>query len=351
MLFERLMLPTLLRMDPEEAHVRAIHLLKRAQASPLVLSMMELFYGARRNPAPVEIAGILFPNRVGLAAGFDKQGEALLALQALGFGFLELGSILPRPQPGNDKPRVFRYPAHEAVINRYGFNSDGMEQVEKNIAAISDRIRIPIGISLGKNKDTPNEKAEQDYLAVFERLKRFASYAAVNISSPNTAGLRNLQAKREIERVVGTIVVASKEAARGLKRRPIPVFVKLSPDLTEAELEDALEGCEHAKVSGYILTNTTINHTIKRQLGIDPETPAGQGGISGGPLFEKALAMVKQVRKKLPRTIIMGVGGITIPDCAKQMFDGGADVIQLYTGLIFHGINLLTKCRKVADTL
>jgi dihydroorotate dehydrogenase len=316
-LFERAVRPWLFRIgggDAEAAHEWTLHRLARLSPAARALLKSRYFAGEK-----VNVFGVDFPNRVGLAAGMDKNGVALAAWPALGFGFVEAGTVTARAQPGNDKPRLFRLPDQEAVINRMGFNNLGAQALADRLEGMKPE--VPLGISLGKSKVTPLEDAVEDYRASYELLAPHADYIAVNVSSPNTPGLRQLQDRAHL----GAILAALKG--------DVPVLVKLAPDLSDHALGEALDVCESHGVAGIIATNTTINH-------------GGQaGGLSGAPLRERARAVVSFVHKGSGLPII-GVGGIMTPQDAARMFDAGASLIQLYTGFIYHGPALVRGCAR-----
>lgn len=347
MLYETLLRPILFGMskqDPEEAHQFVIRLLNRIQASPTVIRNFEGLYGARYNPRPVVVSGITFPNRVGLAAGFDKDAVALLALQAFGFGFIEFGSVLPRPQVGNPRPRLFRFPDFEAIFNRMGFNSYGADAVVENLKAYGDKIRIPLIGSLGKMKETDNDDAALDYVEGGRKIRPYVQIKTVNVSSPNTLGLRKLQGRDYLEALVRAVVEDERREAAKAGDRERPTYVKLAADMTEAETEEAVEAAFTAGAKGFIIGNTSIDPEIKKKLGVEKE----MGGVSGRPIFLKNLRKVKEVRKLVGSDFpIIGVGGIMIPNNAEAYFDVGATLIQLYTGWIFHGNKLVQRCRKL----
>jgi dihydroorotate dehydrogenase len=286
---------------------------------------------------PVTVLGITFPNPVGLAAGLDKNGEHLDGLAALGFGFVEIGTVTPRPQPGNDKPRMFRLPEHEAVINRLGFNNGGIDALVRNVEKAS--FRGVLGINIGKNKATPNERATDDYLACLERAYPLASYITVNISSPNTQGLRDLQEEETLRRFIGTLRDAQESLASQHGKRK-PMLLKIAPDLTESELDAIAEVLLASGIDGVICTNTTI----------DRERVAGHhfakeaGGLSGKPVFEKSTAVLRGMSKRLGgRLPIIGVGGILDGDDAATKMEAGAALVQVYSGLVYRGPKLINE--------
>ena len=347
MLYEATVRPILFAMsqnDAEIAHTFAVQVAKLAQAEPHILRLIAWWFKASQNPRPATVAGITFPNRVGLAAGFDKHGEILPFLQALGFGFVGIGTVLPRYQKGNDRPRLFRIPEEQALINRMGFNSRGAEAVAQNLSAHCSRIRIPIGISLGKMRETPNEDAVQDYIDTWARLRTYSAYGVGNISSPNTPGLRELQSVRYIERFARELVGAERDFANQAGEKQKPLFFKLSPDLSYHELTETIGACESAGVSGFIVGNTT---TTRPHANPNSPTPKEVGGMSGRPLYYITWHMFRLARQltKLP---IMFVGGLDSEERVEEAFDRGADLIQFLSALIYKGPVVYlcrTKCR------
>jgi dihydroorotate dehydrogenase len=283
--------------------------------------------------APVEAFGVRFPNPVGLAAGMDKNGVALPAWPALGFGFVEVGTVTAKPQPGNDKPRLFRLRDSEAVINRMGFNNGGAAALAARLAELGP-LGVPLGVSLGKSKVTPLEEAVEDYLTSYNLLHPHADYIAVNVSSPNTPGLRTLQDKSALGALLAALV--------GKK----PVLVKIAPDLTEPAIAELLEVCLAAGAAGVIATNTTLSR--EGVAAADQPRAAETGGLSGRPLTERARKIVHFVHEETGgRLPVIGVGGILEADDAARMFDAGAALVQLYTGFIYRGPALV---RAAANT-
>jgi dihydroorotate dehydrogenase len=279
---------------------------------------------------------VRFPNPVGLAAGMDKNGVALPAWPALGFGFVEVGTVTAKPQPGNDKPRLFRLRDSEAVINRMGFNNAGAAALATRLAELGP-LGVPLGISLGKSKVTPLEEAVEDYLTSYNLLHPYADYIAVNVSSPNTPGLRTLQDKSALAALLRALV--------GSK----PVLVKIAPDLTEPAIAELLEVCLANGAAGVIATNTTLS---RDGLAAADQPRAGEaGGLSGRPLTERARKIVHFVHQETGgRLPIIGVGGIMEPDDATRMFDAGAALVQLYTGFIYRGPGLVRAAAKAYAT-
>jgi dihydroorotate dehydrogenase len=304
-------------------------LLDRASQFDVALRALKLF---QPTPKPVSLFGLKFPNPVGLAAGLDKNGVALPAWAALGFGFIEIGTATAKAQPGNPKPRIFRLPGQQALINRLGFNNDGADAIAQRLAALRRSGRwpaVPVGINIGKSRVTPLEEATDDYLYSFRVLRDFADYITLNVSSPNTPGLRELQEPEKLSELLSAI---SNEAGTS----PKPLMVKISPELSGAELKAILALCEEKGVSGIIATNTTLDHSaIPQQL----DQP---GGLSGVPLRHKSTALVREIVARCTIPVIAS-GGICDADSAQEKFQAGAQLIQLYTGFVYRGPQLLRE--------
>lgn len=324
-LFARTVRPLLFKAgagDAEKAHEWTLRRLSKLGAG-----VRSTLAGQFAVGAPRTVFGVRFPNAVGLAAGMDKNGVALPAWPALGFGFVEVGTVTAHAQPGNDRPRLFRLRDSEAVINRMGFNNAGA-------AALADRLRVlgplpvPLGISLGKSKVTPLGEAVQDYLTSYELLRPYADYIAVNVSSPNTPGLRSLQDRAHLEGLLSTLV------------GKVPVLVKIAPDLTEPAIAEVLQACVDHGAAGVIATNTTLSRD--GIAAADQPLAAEAGGLSGRPLTERAHKVVDFVHRETGGTLpIIGVGGILDPDDAIRLVDAGASLVQLYTGFIYRGPGLV----------
>ncbi len=298
----------------------------------------------RRVPAnPRRRLGLVFPNPVGLAAGLDKDGRYLKGLAALGFGFIEVGTVTPRPQPGNPRPRLFRLVREEALINRMGFNNEGMEALARRLERLEHRPPV-LGINIGRNKDTPNERAAADYLACLERLFPYADYFTINVSSPNTPGLRGLQTAAALGALAADLLQARERLSARHRRRP-PLLFKLAPDLGPEELDAIARTVEAEAIEGLVLTNTTI-----ARPGLEGHPLAGEaGGLSGPPLRPLAEAVLRAMRVRLgARAVLIGVGGICSAEDARARFAAGADLIQLYTGLIYRGPALIADCSRAA---
>ncbi|RLP97149.1 quinone-dependent dihydroorotate dehydrogenase [Micromonospora sp. CV4] len=332
-LFERAVRPWLFRIgsgDAEAAHEWTLRRLTALSRRPAALAALRARYAAR---APRTVFGVEFPNPVGLAAGMDKDGAALPAWPALGFGFVEVGTVTAHAQPGNPRPRLFRLPASEAVINRMGFNNAGAAALAARLAALPRPIGVPLGISLGKSKVTPLDEAVEDYLASYRALRGHGDYFAVNVSSPNTPGLRSLQDRAHLDALLAALV--------GEK----PVLVKIAPDLTEAAIAELLEVCLARGAAGVIATNTTLARGGLAPA--DAERGAQAGGLSGRPLTGRARDVVAFVHRETGgRLPIIGVGGVLDPDDAARMFDAGAALVQLYTGFIYRGPALVRAAAR-----
>ena len=335
--------PALFSLDPERAH----DLTMAAARRPFVRGALGLLAAVPASERlRQQILGMDFANPVGLAAGLDKQGTAVAAWRALGFGFAEIGTVTPLPQPGNPRPRLFRLPEDRAIINRLGFNSAGAAAVSSNLrAGIPAAMRV--GVNVGKNKDTPNDRAADDYVRAAETLHPFADYFAVNVSSPNTAGLRDLQESRTLRHLVEQIVGCVGRLSAG---RSIPVLVKLSPDMAPEELFRSADAALEGGAGGFIATNTTI-----ARAGLLTRGPvAGEaGGLSGAPLRDSADGVCRRLFAHLgPRVPIIGVGGISSADEAYARIRAGAALVQLYTGLIYEGPGVAARIvRGLADRL
>ncbi|MEO7431347.1 MAG: quinone-dependent dihydroorotate dehydrogenase [Dokdonella sp.] len=322
--------PFLFCLDAERAHELALAAIDTAYRSG-VGSLL----ASRPKPVPTEAFGLRFDNPVGLAAGLDKNGAYIDALAGLGFGFIEVGTTTPRAQSGNPKPRMFRLAQHQAVINRLGFNNGGVDALVRN----AERARYSgvLGINIGKNKDTPNERAADDYLLCLERVYARASYVTVNISSPNTQGLRDLQGEDALKRLIGTLREAQERLASTHGARK-PMLLKIAPDLDDAELDTMAAVLLSAGIDGVICTNTTIDRGA-----VEGNRHAAEaGGLSGKPLFARSTRILQEMSKRLgPSIPTIGVGGILSGEDAAAKIDAGASLVQFYTGLIYRGPALI----------
>ncbi len=285
-----------------------------------------------------EVFGIKFPNPVGLAAGFDKHAVALSGIEALGFGFAEVGTVTSLPQTGNPRPRMFRLHEDEALINRMGFNNGGKEAMVKQLKKYEER-KIPLGINIGKGKDTPLENAASDYEALIPAMYPCADYITINISSPNTKDLRRLQEKEKLSNLLQAVRKAVERASGN--RRTKPILLKIAPDLSKEEVDDVLSASERY-IDGLIVHNTSVARPEYLRSRHAPET----GGLSGRPLTGNALGMVSYIHRESPKLPIVGVGGIFTPDDAKKMFEAGASLVQLYTGFVYEGPALPSRINR-----
>jgi dihydroorotate dehydrogenase len=332
----------LFQLDPEYAHDLTMAALRMPGVMPL-LSIGHRPSSLGQPPLQQTLWDLTFANPLGLAAGLDKQGTALHAWSALGFGFAEIGTVTPRPQPGNPKPRLFRLPEDLAIVNRFGFNSDGAPAVARNLdqwrgaAERSARARVRLGVNVGRNKDTPNERAVDDYVAAIETLRPFADYFVINVSSPNTAGLRDLQ-QHDTLRPLMEHCVAAARAAGG---RRVPVLVKVSPDIAEGDLLRSVDAALEGGAAGIVATNTTLSRDGLKTLG--PITREA-GGLSGAPLRHRANQACRLLFRHLgPAVPIVGAGGIANADHAYERLRSGASLLQVYTAMIYEGPGLVTR--------
>ncbi len=323
-----LLRPLLFSLDPETAH-------------RLTLKSADRFSALLRNRVPEQprqVMGLTFPNPVGLAAGLDKNAEHIDAFAALGFGFIEVGTVTPRPQPGNPRPRLFRLPSANAIINRFGFNNVGVEAFLANVA--ETRWRGILGINIGKNFDTPFEKAADDYVLCLERVYAAASYVTINISSPNTKGLRGLQEKSELDALLGRIALTRERLADRHGKR-VPLALKVAPDLDAAHIADIANAVRSHRIDAVIATNTSTSREGVEGLPHGSE----QGGLSGAPIKARATAVLKVLAKELAGEVpLIGAGGILTGADAAEKIAAGASLVQVYTGLIYRGPCLVPEC-------
>ena len=325
--------PLLFVLPPEFAHRLALSALRGFGALPA------------SGPPPgcvTELLGLRFPNRVGLAAGLDKDATAAAGLAKLGFGFLEVGTVTPRSQPGNPKPRLFRLSEDHALINRMGFNSAGASALAANLRRMRDCIDVPVGVNIGKNRDTPLDAATDDYRACLAATYDVADYVVVNLSSPNTPGLRDLQAADVARALVGDLLAERQRlAVEHAEKTPLPpLFVKIAPDLAPEDLEATVVGALTAGADGIVATNTTVS----RPTSLRGKRAVEAGGLSGRPLFALALETVRRTRDAAGEgPVVIGVGGISTAGDAAAMFDAGADLVQVYSALVFEGPALVGR--------
>lgn len=318
--------PLLFALDPESAHslsLDCLDVLARLGGAPLLACSVPRI--------PVRVMGLDFPNPVGLAAGMDKNAAHIDGLAALGFGFLEVGAVTPRPQPGNPGPRVFRLPEAEALINRLGFNSSGVDVFVKNIRR--SRPGGIVGVNIGKNADTPNERAQEDYIECLRKVYPYASFVTANVSSPNTKNLRELQRADELDAFLAALAV-ERERLGAQHGKRVPLAVKISPDLDDAGIETVADRAAAHGIDAVIATNTTVSRHGVEHLPAARE----QGGLSGAPLKARATEVVSKLRRALPSGVaIIGVGGIASAADAREKLDAGASLVQLYTALVYRG--------------
>lgn len=344
-LYRRVLRPALFARgrDPEVIHDEMLRLLAAAARSPALLRLIAATLGGGPDDpaAHRRVFGLDFPSPIGLAAGFDKNAVAVPALAALGFGFVEVGTVTRWPQEGSPRPRLFRLPADEALINRMGFNNQGAEAVAARLAHLPP-LSVPLGISLGKSKSTPLDQAEADYLASLDALHPYGDYFAINVSSPNTPGLRTLQERDRLDALLAALItrLLALGAAEG-RPTPRPLLVKVSPDLDDAGLADVVAVCLARGASGLIATNTTLARDGLTSAASEP------GGLSGRPLHARAVAVVRHLRNLAGDALpIIGGGGIFTPDDAQRMLDAGATLLQVYTSFIYEGPDIARRLAR-----
>ncbi|KAA6184101.1 quinone-dependent dihydroorotate dehydrogenase [Thiohalocapsa marina] len=332
----RLLRPLLFQLDAETAHRLTLGLARRWSAvASGRLGAQDIARDSiyRKTLRPI---GLEFPNPIGLAAGLDKDAEAVPLWQRLGFGFVEIGTVTALPQPGNPRPRLFRLPADAALINRMGFNNSGADVVAQRLQRLRERdvLQIPLGVNIGKSKVTPPEQAADDYRRSFQRLAPFADYVVVNISSPNTPGLRDLQTVEQVKALMDAVQEPNQRLPR-----PRPVLLKLAPDLNESDAVECALAALDAGADGLVLTNTSTCFD-----GLQSDTTGMSGGLSGQPIFERSTEMLRLIRNAIgPSPVLVGVGGVMDPAGAVAKLESGADLVQVYTGLIYGGPGLVRR--------
>ena len=329
---------TLFLLSAEKAHSLTMNILKLSFKIPGIKNIMLYLFKVNSKKIEKKLWGITFPNPVGLAAGFDKNANYLDELSCFGFGFIEIGTVTPLPQEGNPKPRLFRLIADEGIINRMGFNNKGVKSVIKKLK--NRPKNLIIGGNIGKNKNTPNEKAAADYIACFEELFDYVDYFVINVSSPNTPNLRELQDKKPL-----TALIKAVQERNKLKKTPKPLLLKIAPDLSDDQLIDILKICDDTQLDGLIATNTTLSRDALKE---PPESikKIGLGGLSGLPLADRSTEVIKFLRSKNKKIPIIGVGGIGDVSKALEKIDAGANMIQIYSGFIFKGPLLIKKINE-----
>jgi dihydroorotate dehydrogenase len=340
--------PLFFLLDAEKAHHTVFALVRILFRIPLVPTIFRAFYKFSHPKLEHEVFGIRFPNPVGIAAGFDKNAELATELADLGFGFIEIGTVTPRPQPGNPKPRMFRLKPDKGLINRMGFNNDGVQAAAERVRAIRQQEaksgknqRLIIGGNIGKNKDTPNENAVADYEICFDVLFDVVDYFVVNVSSPNTPGLRELQDKAPLMQLLATL-----QNRNLAKPKAKPILLKIAPDLTDSQLDDIIDIMKETQIAGVIATNTTISRAgLQSDLTVIPNPE--QGGVSGPPLKQRATEVIRYLHQQSGGAFpIIGVGGIGSPEDALEKLSAGAALVQIYTGFIYEGPGLAKKINQ-----
>lgn len=340
-MYKHILKPILFLLDPEKAHHTTTNLLKFVLQIPGVSGIFRYLYHISSPKLERTVLGLHFPNPVGLAAGFDKDGKYYEQMAALGFGFIEIGTVTPQPQSGNDKPRLFRLPQDEALINRMGFNNDGVAALVTNLKTRKNKAII-IGGNIGKNKTTPNDQASDDYVYCFEALYDYVDYFVVNVSSPNTPGLRELQEKAPLTALLSTL--KQKNATKPIQK---PILLKIAPDLTDSQLDDIIDIVSETNIDGIIATNTTLD----RSTLTSPTEHIGMGGLSGKPLKSRSTDVIKYIHQKSAgKIVIIGVGGIDSPEDAIEKLNAGASLVQVYSGLVYQGPGLVKRILKGIGT-
>ncbi|WP_421764639.1 quinone-dependent dihydroorotate dehydrogenase [Ekhidna sp.] len=334
----KLLKPLLFLFSPEKAHKITTGLLHFVLKMPFGKSIINGMFNFEDQRLEREVFGIKFKNPVGLAAGFDKNAELIDDFSNLGFGFIEVGTLTPKGQPGNPQPRLFRLPKDQALINRMGFNNDGVDDAVERLK--SRKSNIIIGGNIGKNKVTPNEKALDDYLVCFQHLFAYVDYFVVNVSSPNTPGLRELQEKEPLMKLLKAL-----QEENNQKETPKPLLLKIAPDLSEAQLDDIISITKELNLDGLIISNTTIDRSGLDTAKKTVET-IGAGGLSGKPVFNKSNEVLQYIRRHLPLVHIIAVGGIHSAQDAIEKINAGANLVQIYTGLVYEGPGLIKRINK-----
>jgi dihydroorotate dehydrogenase len=335
-MYKLLLKPLFFLLPPEKAHYLAMDMLQATMKWPVIGWLLRKVFTPKYNGQPIDIAGLHFPHPVGLAAGFDKDARWTDTLASLGFSFIEIGTVTPKPQPGNEQPRLFRLPEDQALINRMGFNNEGSAAAATRLSR--RKSSVIIGGNIGKNKTTPNDSALEDYLAAFTDLYNVVDYFAVNVSSPNTPGLRELQDKEPLKALLQRLQEKNKAGAR-----PKPIFLKIAPDLTREQLDDIVEIVKDTGIAGVIATNTTIER--KGLAASASELQAiGTGGLSGAPVRSKSTEVVRYLHGRSDGVFpIIAAGGVHTAADAREKLDAGASLVQVYTGFVYEGPGIVKK--------
>ena len=342
-MYKTLLKPLLFQLSPEKAHHFTVKLLSITCKIPLVSHIFKSLFTVKGEHLKHELFGLNFKNGVGLAAGFDKDGKYFKQMENLGFGFIEIGTVTPRPQKGNPQPRLFRLPKDEALINRMGFNNEGVDALVERLKSYK-KTDLIIGGNIGKNKTTPNEKAIDDYDICFKKLFPYVDYFVVNVSSPNTPNLRALQDKEPLTRLLSHV-----QNLNVSKPNPKPIFLKIAPDLTDGQLDDIISIVKEVGITGIIATNTTIDRSGLQTKDQDIEA-IGNGGLSGKPVGQRSTEVIAYLHKNSKGQIpIIGVGGIRSAKDAQDKIDAGACLVQVYSGLVYEGPNLVKNILKGAN--
>ena len=338
MIYKNIVKPLLFQFQPEKAHAITMSFMKSILKLPFSKSLFRAAYAYEHKNLECEVAGMRFSNPLGMAAGFDKDGKYMHCLHALGFGFVEVGTVTPRPQGGNPKPRLFRLKKDRALINRMGFNNEGVEVLVERLKNFKKPQGLIIGGNIGKNKLTPQESAVEDYVSCYQALVDLVDYFAINISSPNTPGLRDLQSQEPLEQLLGAITELNKQQST-----PKPLFLKIAPDLSNEQIDEILEVCHKYELTGIIATNTTISRDGLQERAESVEA-IGAGGLSGTPVRVQSTEVIRYVRKHSPDDfVIIGVGGIDGPEAAKEKLDAGANLIQAYSCMVYEGPGMVRR--------
>jgi dihydroorotate dehydrogenase len=338
-LYKFILQPLLFCFDAERVHRFAVNFLKFIFKIPFVPALMRWWYRYENPALAREVFGLRFPNPIGLAAGFDKDAELIDELASFGFGFIEIGTLTPQPQAGNDKPRLFRLKKDRALINRMGFNNHGVQSAVARLK--KRRAKVIVGGNIGKNKSTPNESALSDYLMSFEALFEYVDYFVVNVSSPNTPNLRALQEREPLQNLLLAL-----QAKNQQKSKPKPILLKIAPDLTNEQLDEIVEVVLFTQIAGVIATNTTIDRQNLQTSTQDLEK-IGAGGLSGSPLRKRATEVIRYLKTKSNHAFpVIGVGGIETAEDAHEKLEAGADLVQIYTGFIYEGASIVQRLNR-----
>jgi len=340
-MYKSILKPLLFNIDPEKAHHLTVNLFKIALKFPLAGSIFNGQYNYESPKLERTVFGLKFKNPVGLAAGFDKDGKYYKEMARLGFGFIEIGTVTPLPQAGNPQPRLFRLPKDEGLINRMGFNNDGVDAMVERLKKGGKPKGVILGGNIGKNKVTPNENAIDDYVICFEKLHDYVDYFVVNVSSPNTPGLRDLQDKEPLTRILSKLKMLNNQ-----KANTKPILLKIAPDLTNEQLNDIVDIVADTKIEGVIAANTTIDRSDLKTSSATVES-MGNGGLSGKPVQARSTQVIKYLHDKSNGSfLIIGVGGIDSAASAQAKIDAGASLIQVYSGMVYQGPALVAKINK-----